>query len=103
MDYAVIEIDGRQIWVENGLELLINRLQIEPGESIAFKRILMASIKGNAKIGKPYLDGSIIGQVVEHVKGPKLNSFKMKSKKKYQRKKGHRQSLTKFLITDIII
>lgn len=58
--------------------------------------------EGKLQVGKPYLENvTVEAEIVEDLKGPKLIVYKMKPKKHYQRKTGHRQPLTKFVITKI--
>ena len=65
-------------------------------------RILLVNVEGNLQFGHPYLSNSKIeGQIMEHLRGSKVIVYKMKSKKKYRRKKGHRQEMTKVLINKI--
>jgi large subunit ribosomal protein L21 len=62
----------------------------------------MLNDNGNIQLGKPYLDGvKIEATVLQHIKGPKLLVYKMKPKKKYRRKTGHRQQLTRLMIDKI--
>ena len=104
MDYAIIEIGGHQMWVEIGQKILINKISLPAGTKIAFKRILLINKNGNLHLGHPYLNlMKIEGEIIEHLQGSKRTIYKMKSKKKYRRKKGHRQEMTKLLIKNIEI
>lgn len=105
MEYAIIEIGGTQVWVQTGQHFITNKVPLTLGTSILLKRILMIKKADQLRLGFPYLkdkDVSITGTVVEHLAGPKLIIYKMKSKKKYRRKKGHRQQLSKILVNDLI-
>lgn len=100
--YAVIDIGGVQQIVEEGRWYTCNRLQAEPGSTIKLGRVLAHKSGGKFTVGQPYLSGvTVEAQVLEELKGPKLIIFKHKPKKHYQRKTGHRQPLSKFLITKI--
>ena len=104
MKYAIVEIGGHQVWVEEGQHFITNRISIEPGTKISINRILLVNVEGNLQFGHPYLSNSKIeGQIMEHLRGSKVIVYKMKSKKKYRRKKGHRQEMTKLLINSIEI
>lgn len=104
MHYAIIEVGGRQLWVENGNFYFINHLDVPPGTKISLRRVLLTNTDGKLQIGVPYLETAhVTGEVVEHIKGPKLIAYKMKSKKKYRRKSGHRQALTKLFIKEITV
>ena len=104
MEYAIIEIGGHQVWVEEGQHFITNRILTTPGTNILINRILLINKGGNLHFGQPYLENiKIKGQILEHVRGSKITVYKMKSKKKYRRKKGHRQEMTKLLINSIEI
>ena len=79
-------------------------MSVPPGTTITLKRVLVAKTDDQPQFGHPYInDGVVVGEVLEHVKGPKIISYKMKSKKKYRRKLGSRQLLTKLFIKHINI
>ena len=102
MNYAIVELGGQQILVEEGVHFFTNSLKFPPGTKISLNRILLSNQDGVPKIGAPYLpNGLVISEVVEHTRGPKKITYKMKSKKKYRRKMGHRQALTKLLVKSI--
>jgi len=104
MKYAIIEISGRQFWIETGQYYNFNRIPTELGKKIMFNRILLVNNEDNVLIGQPYLENvTIKGQVLEHLKGSKKLVYKMRSKKKTRKKQGHRQYLTRVLIEDILI
>ena len=67
-----------------------------------FDRVLMVGGNGTAKIGAPLVAGaSVSAQVEDQFRGPKIVIFKYKPKKRYRRRTGHRQSLTRVAITAI--
>jgi len=110
MEYAIIEIGGHQIWIEKGQHFIINKiltikhLELNPGSKINIKRILLVNKNSATYFGQPYLLHSVVqGQILEHLRGSKITVYKMKSKKKYRRKKGHRQEMTKLIINKIEI
>ena len=104
MKYAIIEISGRQFWIETGRYYNFNRIPTEIGKKIAFSRTLLVNNDGDILIGQPYLDNvTIKGEVLEHLKGQKKIVYKMRSKKKTRKKQGHRQYLTRVLIEEICI
>ena len=99
--YAVIETGGKQVKVSEGSVIFVEKLDVEAGESYTFDKVLMVGGE-SAKIGNPYLDGVTVEATVEKQgKHKKIIVFKMKPKKKYRRKKGHRQPYTKLTITKI--
>ncbi len=99
--YAVIETGGKQLRVEVGQEIFVEKLEVEAGAEYTFDKVLMVGGK-TAKIGKPYVKGATVkATVVKHGKSPKIIVFKYKPKKNYHKKQGHRQPYTKLSITDI--
>ncbi len=104
MKYAIIEISGRQFWVETGKYYDFNRISTELGNQILLNRVLLFNNEGEILVGKPYLESvQIKGKILEHLRGKKTIVYKMRPKKKTRRKQGHRQELTRVLIEDIII
>nr|WAM64001.1 50S ribosomal protein L21 [Ishige okamurae] len=102
MKYAIIEASGRQFWVEPKKFVELNRLPVNIGTKILIKRVLFAKTGEKARIGQPYVNNiEIKGVVSKHFLGPKLLVFKMKPKKKYRKRIGHRQKLTRLLISQI--
>ena len=104
MKYAIVEISGKQFWIEIGKYYDFNRISTELGKQITLNRILLLNNEGNILIGKPYLETvKIKGKILEHLRGKKITVYKMRPKKKTRKKQGHRQDLTRVFIEDIII
>nr|YP_010945841.1 ribosomal protein L21 [Ulnaria ulna]WGN98831.1 ribosomal protein L21 [Ulnaria ulna] len=104
MKYAIVEISGKQFWVETGKFYDFNRIPTELGKEITLNRVLLINNEGNVLIGQPYLENvKIQGKILEHLRGKKKIVYKMRSKKKTRRKQGHRQDLTRVLIENIAI
>lgn len=105
MKYAVIEVCGRQIVIEEGRHYIINRLPYKIGTLILFTRILLCNEKGLRSVGYPYIKDykkiQITGTILEHSQGSKIIVFKMRTKKKFRRTTGHRQSNTSIIINKI--
>ena len=102
MRYAIVEISGRQFWIETGKYYDFNRIPIELGKEILLNRVLLLNDEGKISIGKPYLESvSVKGKILEHLRGKKTIVYKMRPKKKTRKKQGHRQDLTRVLIEDI--
>lgn len=100
--YAIIETGGKQYRVKEGDNITVERLATEAGQEISLDRVLMVGGNGSTKIGTPVVDGaSVTAHVDEHMRGEKLIIFKFKPKKRYRRRTGHRQELTKLTITGI--
>ncbi|KAF5839775.1 plastid/chloroplast ribosomal protein L21 [Dunaliella salina] len=100
--YAVVEIGGNQLFVEEGKWYNVNRLNAEVGSQIKLGRVLALKEQGKFTAGRPYLENATVeAKLLEECRGPKILVFKMKPKKHYRRKRGHRQDLTKLQITKI--
>lgn len=100
--YAVIESCGKQYKVAQGDVVFFEKLDIEEGKKVSFDKVVLVSEEGKVQIGNPYVKGAKVeGKVVAHGKGKKIIVFKMKPKKNYRRKQGHRQPYTKVEITEI--
>jgi large subunit ribosomal protein L21 len=101
--YAVIETGGKQVKVEVGQEIFVEKLEAEVESTYTFDKVLMVGGE-KIKVGKPYVKGaSVQATVVKHGKGPKVIVFKYEPKKHYHRKNGHRQPYTKLQITEIVL
>ena len=101
--HAVIETGGKQYRLEPGDEIDIEKLgEVEAGDDVTFEKVLAAGDGEDLELGQPYLDGvEVVGEVLEHGRGPKQIVFKKKPKKGYRRKYGHRQPYTKVRIDEI--
>ena len=101
---AIFETGGKQYKVQEGDTLFIEKLGAEPDSSIEFDRVLSVFAEDDVKLGTPYVAGAKVqGQVVKHGKAKKVIVFKMKPKKTYRRRQGHRQPYTKIKIVSIAI
>lgn len=100
--YAVLETGSKQYRVVVGDTLEIERLAVEAGKSVNFDRVLMVNKDGKVSIGAPTVTGAtVVADVVKHIRGEKLLTFKMKRRKGYHKSIGHRQELTVVKVTDI--
>lgn len=100
--YAIIVTGGKQYKVAEGDTLFIEKLEAEEGAAVKFDQVLMVGDGENVKVGTPVVEGAAVeAKVVKNGKGKKIYVFKMKRKKNYRRKKGHRQPFTKVEITKI--
>lgn len=99
--YAIIETGGKQVKVSEGTTIYVEKLDAEVEATVTFDKVLMLGGE-DVKMGNPYLNGvTVEGTVEKHGKQKKIIVFKMKPKKKYRRKQGHRQPYTKVTITKI--
>jgi large subunit ribosomal protein L21 len=100
--YAIIESCGKQYKVAEGDVVFFEKLDAEEGKKVTFDKVILVSEEGKVQVGAPYVKGvKVEGKVVSHGKGKKIIVFKMKAKKNYRRKQGHRQPYTKVEITTI--
>ena len=100
--YAIIESCGKQYKVTEGDVVFFEKLDAEEGKKVTFDKVILVSEEGKVQVGAPYVKGvKVEGKVVSHGKGKKIIVFKMKAKKNYRRKQGHRKPYTKVEITAI--
>ena len=100
--YAIIESCGKQYKVAQGDVVFFEKLDAEEGKKVTFDKVILVSEEGKVQVGNPYVKGvKVEGKVVSHGKAKKIIVFKMKPKKNYRRKQGHRQPYTKVEITGI--
>ena len=100
--YAIIEDGGRQFKVEEGQELEIDFRDIAGGEEVKFDRVLAYRDDEGMKLGQPILEGaSVSAEVLGASQGPKLVVQKIRRRKNYRRKTGHRQLHTRVKIGKI--
>jgi large subunit ribosomal protein L21 len=100
--YAVIKTGGKQYKVSEGDTLNVEKIDGEKGNEVVFEEILMISREGEIKVGTPYVEGAkVTGEIVAQTRGSKIKVFKMKRRKGYRKKTGHRQELTGLKIKEI--
>ncbi len=100
--YAIIESCGKQYKVAEGDVVFFEKLDAEEGKKVTFDKVILVSEEGKVQVGNPYVKGvKVEGKVISHGKAKKIIVFKMKAKKNYRRKQGHRQPYTKVEITGI--
>ena len=98
--YAIVKSGGKQYRVERGQRLLVERLAVDEGASVALEPVLYRSeetIFDADGLGRVQVQARVLG----HVRGQKLRVFKFKPKRGYRRRTGHRQELTRIEVTDI--
>ena len=102
--YAIFKAKGKQWRAEPGATLKLPSLEAEPGERVVFDDVLLAEGDGRITVGRPAIEGaSVATEVVRHGRGPKIVVFKMKRRKGYRRKQGHRQDFTEVKVVDITL
>ena len=101
--YAIVECGGRQYRAEEGHSFSVEKLPYEVGDQIELDKVLLVANDDGVKIGQPTVEGvSVKATVVEQYRGKKIFVWKYKPKKRYRRRKGHRQSYTRLRIDEIV-
>ena len=99
--YAIVETGGKQVKVEVGQAIYVEKIEVAEGESYTFDKVLLVS-GDETKVGAPYVEGATVGAKCEKQgRGKKITIYKYKPKKHSATKKGHRQSYTKFVVEAI--
>lgn len=99
--YAIIETGGKQIKVEQGQEIFIEKVVGEAEETVTFDKVLFVGGE-DVKVGAPFVEGaSVTAKIVKQGRAKKITVFKYKPKKNYHKKQGHRQPYTKVVIEGI--
>ena len=95
---AIIETGGKQYSVEEGTELYVELLDVEPTKEVVFDKIVMV----DGIFGNPYVENvKVIGEVVKHGKQKKIDVVHYGQKKNIYKKQGHRQPYSKVKILKI--
>ncbi|HEU4643073.1 MAG TPA: 50S ribosomal protein L21 [Gemmatimonadaceae bacterium] len=104
MPYAIIRTGGFQFRAEPGKTLRVPTIAADVGASVTFDEVLLGSDGTNVHAGAPLVSGAkVTAEIVRHGKGDKIVVFKMKRRKNYARKQGHRQPFTEVRINDITL
>ncbi|MBS4176203.1 50S ribosomal protein L21 [Lederbergia citrea] len=99
--YAIIETGGKQIKVEEGQAIYVEKLDVTEGETFTFDKVLFVGGE-DVKVGSPFVEGATVTAKVEKQgRQKKLVVFKYKAKKNYHKKQGHRQPYTKVVVEKI--
>jgi large subunit ribosomal protein L21 len=100
--YAVVDVAGSQVRVAQGDRIRVNRLPGEVGEKVTLDRVLLLAGDGEPKVGAPLVGGaSVEASILAHGKDKKVIVYKMKRRKNYRRRNGHRQPFTEIRIESI--
>ncbi len=103
MKYAIVEQGGKQYKAVPGGTIEVDRMAVEEGATVELDQVLLVADGDQITVGTPTVDGAKVKATVEaHIKGPKIIVFKYKPRKRYRRKKGHRQQYTRLRIQDIV-
>ena len=100
--YAIVRVAGKQYRVQDGAQFVVNRLDVEPGNSVENIEVLLVGDGDNVKVGAPTVAGAAVkATVVRHLKGEKIRIFKYKAKKNYRRRAGARAHQTLLRVNGI--
>lgn len=101
--YAVITTGGKQYFVQQGEKLQVEKLDLEPGQTLSFEAMLVAASDGSeVQVGQPFVAGiKVTAKVLEHGRADKISVIKFKPKVRYRRNVGHRQPFTLLEIESI--
>ena len=99
---AVLEIAGQQYRAEPEAILEVPRLDLPEGSELTLSRVLYLAHEGGVEIGRPWVEGAEVkARLLEHRLSPKQVVFRMHRRKGYRKKRGHRQPVSRILVTSI--
>jgi len=102
--YAIIQTGGKQYKVSPGDTIRVEKIDGQKGDPIEFKEVLFFADGDKILAGQPLLSNvRIIGEILGQHRAPKVIIFKMKRRKGYHKKQGHRQFFTSLKIKEITL
>lgn len=93
-NYAIIEAGGKQHRIKVGQRFKIELIEGEAGDMIELGNIKMLANGDNVQLGTPHLEGKVSAKIVQHSRSKKVVTVKLRRRKGYRRKLGHRQHFT---------
>ncbi len=100
--YAVIKTGGKQYRVAAGETLKVERLLADVGQEVTLDQVLAVGSGADLVSGAPFVSGaSVVVSVVSHGRHDKVRIFKMRRRKHYQKRQGHRQSFTEIRVNAV--
>lgn len=100
--YAIVECGGRQYRAEEGHTLSVEKLPQEVGDKVELP-VLMVANGATVQVGTPMVESAkVTATVVDQYRGKKIFVWKYKPKKRYRKRRGHRQSYTKLRIDSVV-
>jgi large subunit ribosomal protein L21 len=97
--YAVIKTGGKQYRVASGEKIKVEQIAADVGQEIVIDQVLAVGNGAELKVGTPLVSGATVkATVVAHGKHDKVRIFKMRRRKHYQKRQGHRQQFTELQI-----
>jgi large subunit ribosomal protein L21 len=98
----VVRTGGKQVRVEPGRTVRVEKLPGEVGSPIELPEVLLVGDDAGTKIGKPLVKGARVrGTITAQARAPKVVVYKLKRRKNYRRKRGHRQAYTEIRVEAI--
>ena len=103
--FAIIQSGGRQVKVSPGDVITVDRVSANAGDEVTIDQVLVLEKDGGEVLaGSPYVANvKVVGVVDGETRGPKIRVFKKKRRKGMRRTKGHRSTLTRIRVKDILI
>ena len=103
--YAIIKSGGRQVKVGPGSIVDVDRINFQPGDEVTISEVLLISRDGGeVTAGAPFVaNARVIGVVEGEARGPKIRIFKKKRRKGFRKSGGHRSTMTRVRIKDILV
>jgi large subunit ribosomal protein L21 len=100
--YAVVKTGGKQYRIQEGEILRVEKLDADQGASITLDEVLLVADGDNIQVGTPYIEGGRVSATVKgHGRGKKINIVKLRRRKHYRKRMGHRQHFTELHIDTI--
>ncbi len=100
--YAVIKTGGKQYRVASGEKIKIEQIPADIGQEIALDQVLAVGEGDQLKVGTPLVAGAVVkATVLAHGRHDKVRIFKLRRRKHYQKRQGHRQNYTEIRIDSI--
>jgi large subunit ribosomal protein L21 len=102
--YAIVEASGQQFWLQPNRYVDLDRIPAEVDSTLTLETVLLLHDGTASTVGQPYVSGATVElKVLAHRRGPKVIVYKMRPKKKTRRKNGHRQELTRVMVSSISV
>ena len=99
MRFAIIESGGKQYRAVEGRTIEVDRLPVDAGKKFDFERILLMADGDDVMVGTPTVSDILVKvTVLDHIKGPKIDRFKYRPKKRIRVRGGHRQQYTRLMV-----
>ncbi len=103
MRFAIVESGGKQYRAIEGRTIEVDRLPVDAGKKFDFERILLMADGDDVMVGMPTVSDILVTvTVVDHIKGPKIDRFKYRPKKRIRVRGGHRQQYTRLMVDFIV-